>query len=94
MAAIVDKRMTTVGMKSARASLPDIVADLKDHPTRVYNLMRYQESAAVILNRDTFDALIDALEFSDDLRAAESALENEPLESFADYHARRLARRS
>ncbi len=93
MAETLDKRMTTVGMKSARANLPEIVTDLKDHPSRVYNLMRYQESAAVILNRDTFDALIDALESNDDGRDAQSALEAERLDSFVDYHERRLARR-
>ncbi len=93
VAAIVAKRMTTIGMKDARASLPEIVTDLREHPDRVYNLMRYQESAAVILNRETFDALIDALEAVEDLRDAASALEHEPLESFADYHTRRLAGR-
>ncbi len=93
VAALLAKRMTTIGMKSARETLPEIVNDLKEHPDRVYNLMRYQESTAVILNRETFDALIDALDASDDLRDATTVLEREPLESFTEYHTRRLARR-
>lgn len=92
MAEIIDKRMTIVGMRAARASLPTIVNDLKEHPERVYSVMRYQESAAVILNRETFDALIDALASSDDVRDAERTLASEPLASFAAYHTNRLAR--
>ena len=91
--ALIETRMPLVGMKEARASLPEIVARLNENPARPYALVRYQETAAVILHPTTFDLLVEAAQEALDLRDAEEALATEPLESFAGYHARRLARR-
>jgi hypothetical protein len=90
---IVERRMSAVGLDDAPVSLPEIVSELEANPATPIAVVRDHETAAVIVHPATFEALVDAALDAEDAAAAEAALAGEPLTSYADYHARRLARR-
>jgi hypothetical protein len=90
---IVERRVLAVGLDDARVSLLEIVTELEANPATPIALVRDQETAAVVIHPATFEALVDAALDAEDAATAEAALAGEPLTSFADYHARRLARR-
>lgn len=91
--ATTERRNIAVDMADATSDLARLVADLDEHPDRVYSLVRNEEPAAILLNPETFERLLEVAQDVLDVQDAENVLATEPLTSFHEYHARRLARR-
>lgn len=82
-----------VDIDDVGSALSDLVAQVEGEPARPIAVLRERTTAAVLLHPTTFFALLDATQAAVDVEEAEATLEDEPLESFSDYHTERLARR-
>jgi PHD/YefM family antitoxin component YafN of YafNO toxin-antitoxin module len=86
--------VVVVDLNDDGLGLPEIATLLAEDPTRAVTLVREHEPAAVVLHPSAFEALVEAALDAQDAAAAVEALASESLASFAEYHARRLARRA